>query len=218
MCGRYALTCDAEELVETFGLADLGFLHRPRYNIAPGQEAPVLAEDRRGRRAGLMLWGLLPARADAAGRPHVNARAESVADKPAFRESFRRRRCLIPASGFYEWRAEGDGKTPFWFHAQGGALLTFAALWDRWSSPGEEARFGFAIVTTNASDDVRDVHERMPVIIDAADRDRWLSRDSAPEEVAEVLRPSSPQTLEGHAVSLRVNRTSEDDPALIEPA
>jgi putative SOS response-associated peptidase YedK len=217
MCGRYALTSEADELVDTFDVVDLGFAHRPRYNIAPGQEAPVLAEDRRGRRMGLMTWSLVPAWTGEPGGGHINARAESIAAKPSFREAFLRRRCLVPASGFYEWRGGGRGRVPLWFHPPEGGLITFAGIWERWAPPGGAPRHGFAILTTAANADVRPTHPRMPVIVDAEGRARWLDRGAEPEALRSLLAPPPAGTLEGHEVSTRVNRPSEDDAGLIEP-
>lgn len=217
MCGRYALASSAEELVETFDVPALTFELVPRYNVAPSQEAPVVAEDRHGRRVGLMTWGLVPAWAGDASGAHINARAESIADKPTFREAFLRRRCLVPASGFYEWRREGRTRVPHWFHPPEGGLVTFAGVWEAWSPPDAEPRYGFAILTTDANEDVRAVHSRMPVIVGTADRDRWLDRGAAPRDLRSLLHPPPEGALRGYEVSPRVNRPSEDDPGLLEP-
>lgn len=217
MCGRYALAGEPEELVEAFDVGPLDFAYRPRYNVAPGQQAPVVAADRRGRRMGLMLWGLVPSWADGPGSPHVNARAESVAEKPAFRESFLRRRCLIPASGFYEWRAEPGGKIPYYFRDAAGGLLALAGLWDRWTDAGGEARHGFTVLTTDANDDVRPTHHRMPVLVPEGSRAEWLDRDADTAALLGLLRPSPAGSLVSHRVSTRVNRATDDDPELIEP-
>ena len=165
MCGRYTLAAPAGPLVETFEVGPLTFDLVPRFNIAPGQDAPVVAEDRRGRRLGLLRWGLVPGWVDDPGSGFINARAESVSTKPSFREAFRRRRCLVPADGFYEWRRDETGKQPFWIHPAAGGVIAFAGLWERWSRPGEEPRHTFAIITTRASADVAWVHDRMPVVV-----------------------------------------------------
>lgn len=216
MCGRYALTSEAAELVEAFDVPVLAFEHRPRYNIAPGQDAPVLGEDRRGRRLGLMRWGLIPSWAREAGAGHINARAESVLEKPSFQESFLRRRCLLPANGFYEWKRQGAGTVPFWYHDPEDRLLTFAGIWDRWAR-GDDTRHTFAILTTDANEDVRPIHDRMPVIVDAGARSLWLDREAAVESVRALLVPSPTGTLEGYQVSTRVNRPAQDDSGLVEP-
>ncbi len=209
MCGRYTVTAGAAELIETFDVPEFEFAHTPRYNVAPGQEAPVVAADRRGRRMGLLRWGFEPA-GPAGERPGgwINARSESVARRPAFREAFLRRRCLVPADGFYEWRKEGGAKTPYWFHASERGLFALAGI--------REGRT-FAILTTEASEDVRAVHDRMPVLVAPADRAAWLDRGTPLDALARILAPAPAGTLESWAVSRRVNRAGPDDAGLIEP-
>ena len=209
MCGRYSLAAPPEELVEAFDVPDLTFDYRPRYNVAPGQDCPVVAEDRKGRRMGLMRWGLEPAWMDRTGSGFVNARAETVATKPSFRDSFERRRCLVPADGFYEWAKDGRTKTPHWFHPPGGGLVSFAGIWDGRT---------FAILTTDANGDVRDVHDRMPVVVAPEARAAWLDRASGPGSLARLLRPPPDGAFDHHPVSPRVNRTENEGPELVEPA
>lgn len=216
MCGRYTLSAGAEELAETFDVPLPDFALEPRYNIAPSERVPVVAEDRHGRRVGLLTWGLVPGWVDEPGAGIVNARAESVAEKPSFREAFERRRCLVPADGFYEWRRDGNAKIPHWIHPSDGGLLSFAGIWERWSRPGAEPRHTFAILTTDASEDVAPIHDRMPVVIAAGDRDRWLDRGSAKEELLALLRPARKGSLLRREVSTRVNRAGQDDERLIE--
>lgn len=218
MCGRYTLATPADELVEVFDVPDLGFDHHPRYNVAPGQAAPVVAEDRRGRRIGLLDWGFVPAWRRESGRPFVNARSESVASKRSFAEAFAQRRCLVPADGFYEWRRSGEPKSvPFWIHRVDGGLLSFAAIWETWRGPAGERHHGFAILTADANAELGAIHDRMPVVIDAADRDTWLDRSAPRERVQALLAPSSDGTFACRRVGTRVNRTTEDDAGLIEP-
>lgn len=217
MCGRYTLGVGAEELVEAFDVPELTFDHRPRYNIAPGQDAPVLARDRRGRRVGPLTWGLVPGWSDEPGAGSINARAESVATKPSFREAFARRRCLVPATGFYEWRRVDGRKVPHWFHPPDGGIVTFAGIWERWARPGVEPRHTFAILTTDANQDVEEVHDRMPVVVADPDRKVWLDRESDPHSLRELLAPAPPGTLDHHAVDPRVGRPENDDESLVEP-
>jgi putative SOS response-associated peptidase YedK len=218
MCGRYTLTTPADELVEAFDVPDLCFEHHPRFNIAPGQAAPVVAEDRRGRRIGLLDWGLVPAWKREPGRPFVNARSESVASKRSFAEAFAQRRCLVPADGFYEWRRTGEPESePFWMRPVDDGLLSFAAIWETWRGPSGERRHGFAILTTDANAEVGSIHDRMPVVIDAAERDVWLDASAPRERVRALLVPSPDGAFECRRVSTRVNRTSEEDAGLIEP-
>ncbi|HUF75997.1 MAG TPA: SOS response-associated peptidase [Longimicrobiales bacterium] len=217
MCGRYTLAASTEELVEELEVPWPSFALEPRYNIAPSQDVPVVAEDRHGRRVGLLTWGLVPGWADEPGAGIINARGESVADKPSFREAFERRRCLVPADGFYEWRKEGGSKIPYWIHPPGGGLISFAGIWERWGRAGAEPRHTLAIITTNASEDVAEVHDRMPVVVAPPDRGRWLARSSEHEELIALLRPAPRGSLARRQVSPRVNRPAEDDVGLIEP-
>lgn len=217
MCGRYALAAPEDALLEAFDVPALTFEHRPRYNIAPGQDAPVVAEDRDGRRIGLLEWGFLPAWKDEPTGGFVNARAESVASKASFQEAFRRRRCLVPADGFYEWRSEGGGKVPFWIHPRDGGLLSFAAIWESWHHPDAEVRHTFAILTTDANREVSEVHGRMPVVVPPHERDAWLDRTTTPDRLQSMLGPVPDGTLELRRVSTRVNRPDDDDPGLLEP-
>jgi len=217
VCGRYALVAEASELMEAFDVPLPDFEGRPRYNIAPGQRAPVVAEDRRGRRMGRLTWGLVPAWQDEPRAGLINARSESVLDKPSFREAFERRRCLVPAQGFYEWKRDGGAKRPFWIYPVEGGLVSFAGIWERWSRPGAEPRHTYAIMTMPASVDVAYVHDRMPVVIGALERDAWLDRDTDVETALALVRQGPGPRLACHPVSTRVNGPHEDDAGLIEP-
>jgi len=221
VCGRYTLATPAEELIETFDVGALTYEWFASYNIAPGQDAPVVAEDTRGRRIGLLRWGLVPGWMDEPGSGFINARAESVATKPSFREAYRRRRCLVPADGFYEWRrssaVQGGAKQPFWFHPREGGLVSFAGLWETWRRPDVEVLHTFTILTTEANADVRGVHDRMPLVIAPDGRDAWLDSASSGEQVAALVRSVPDGTFGAHPVSTRVNRTAEDDAELIAP-
>ena len=218
MCGRYTLATDLEELIEVFEVPPTLFAHQPRYNIAPTQTAPVVAQDRKGRRMGLMRWGLIPywAKDPAIGNRHINARSETVRERPAFRDAFSRRRCLVPADGFYEWQRADGPRRPFWIHPVDGAPLSFAGLWERWRPPDGDDVFSFTILTTDASDPVRPVHDRMPAIIPPSEREVWLSRDSDPETLTALLGPYA-EGLQAREVSTWVNRPDHDDPTCIEP-
>jgi putative SOS response-associated peptidase YedK len=215
MCGRYTLTRGADDLVEAFGVPALSFDFTPSYNIAPGRAVPVLARDRRGRRIGPMVWGLVPAGSTTMGRSLINARAETVADRKSFRDSFVSRRCLVPADGFYEWKGQGRGKTPFWFHGLDGGLFTMAAVWDRWRDAGGMDLHGFAILTRTAGPDVALVHEREPVVIEAGEHEAWLERTTSRRDLEAMLRRARGWAY--HAVDRRVGSTREDDPMLTQP-
>jgi len=217
VCGRYTLAAGAPELVEAFDVPAPDFAWAPHFNVAPGQDVPVVAEDRHGRRVGLLTWGLVPGWLDQPGTPMINARSESVLRRPSFRESFERRRCLVPADGFYEWKHEGSEKQPFWIHPAGGGLLSFAGVWDRWSRPGQEARNTFAILTMRASGELAGIHDRMPVVIDPEDRDAWLDRGTDGPAALDLLSGGRPPAYDCRPVSTRVNRTYEDDVGLLDP-
>ena len=217
MCGRFTLAAPSEELVEVFSVPVPDFDLRPRYNVAPGQDALVVGEDRRGRRMGTLRWGLVPAGAREAGKPFANARAETVGRTPSFRGAFLQRRCLVPADGFYEWRRQAGGKTPFVFRPVVGGILALAAVWERWEVSGHPPRDGFALVTVAANEDVAPVHHRMPALVAPADFHLWLDRSSRPERLQELLVPAQAGTLRCHRVSQRVNSVSEDDAGLVEP-
>ncbi len=193
----------------------------PRYNIAPSQEAPVVRADAAGGRVlAPMRWGLIPSWAKEAkiGYRMINARAETVAEKPAFRSALRHRRCLVPADGFYEWRKLGTVKQPYRITRADGAPFAFAGLWERWRAPDGGLIDSFTIITTAANELLRPIHDRMPVILDPADHGPWLDTDGvAPAEAARRLVACADAKLAAVAVSTRVNSPKNDDPACIAP-
>lgn len=210
MCGRYTLSLPAPELVEAFDVPPLSFEWRPRWNVAPGQDCPVVGEDRKGRRMGLMRWGLVPEwMDDPPSGGFVNARSETAGEKPSFREAFRRRRCLVPADGFYEWAREGGEKVPRWFRRRGGGVLALGGIW--------EGRT-FAVLTTAANADVAPVHPRMPVLVPREGWDAWLDAGTPGDVLRGLVAPAPDGVLERRVVSTRVNTPDEDDPGLVEPA
>ena len=225
MCGRYTLSVPLSNLVDAFDISPPEFDYRPRYNIAPTQEVPVIAQDERGRRMGLLRWGLVPswAKDPAIGNRMINARSETAAQKPAFRSALRQRRCLVPADGFYEWKKEGGGeggkptKTPFWIHRAGGETFAFAGLWERWEPGDGPPLYTFTILTTEASPEIRHIHPRMPVILPTATRPSWLDASSDPVPLLDSLRNSAGLPLQAHPVSSLVNSPRNDLPACIEP-
>ena len=218
MCGRFSLGVDTDRLVAEFGIATVADPHEPRYNIAPTQPVPAVVRGDDGLRLGALRWGLVPHWADdpGIGNRLINARSETVHRKPAFRDAFRERRCWVLADGFYEWREEDGRKVPVHFHLPDAAPFAFAGLWDRWRSD-EDDIVSCTLLTTEPNDDVEPVHDRMPVILPADVRERWLDPDADPSDLKALLRPF-PGALESHTVSTRVNRPENDDPSLIEPA
>lgn len=221
MCGRYALYSHPEAILRHFGLARLPEALSPRYNIAPSQQAPVVRGARGGgRELALMRWGLVPgwSKEPKTSYSTINAKAETVHVKPAYRTAFRRRRCLVPASGWYEWEETSQGKRPWFFRPREGELLALAGLWERWGE-GEEAFDSYSIIVTDANALAKRIHRRMPVVIAPQDYDFWLDPAvTEPQALRPLLAPCPPDWLEAYPVSARVNSPRNDDPALVEPA
>ncbi|MEE8189595.1 MAG: SOS response-associated peptidase [Kiloniellales bacterium] len=222
MCGRYSLTSPLEELCEVFGFPERPNL-APHANIAPGQDVAAIRlgeDDSEPRRFVWLRWGLIPswAKDPGMGGRMINARAETVAEKPTFRAAFRARRCLILADGFYEWRAEGGRKQPYRIARPDGRPFAFAGLWERWQDPaGGEKVESCSIITTEANALLRGIHPRMPVILGEADFDSWLAPGTAREAARALLKPCAPEALVCYRVSARVNSPANDDLTLIEP-
>lgn len=223
MCGRYTLTAPVGVLASLFPGVELPADLQPRYNIAPGQTAPVLYAPDGAPRVELLHWGLVPhwAREPSIGSRMINARAESLLEKPAFRGLVARRRCAVPADGFYEWGPAGDGtRQPFYVRRVDGRPFAFAGLWDQWSPPGGgPALRSFTIVTTEANGAIRPVHHRMPVILWTDDTlRRWTAAEGPTRQsLAELLAPCPSGLLEVYPVSRLVNSPANDGPACIRP-
>ena len=226
MCGRFTLTNpNPRRLASRFDLdPDFEIDDRPRFNIAPTD--PVIAIRRRGEpghnEAGVLRWGLVPGQwAERKGqRPLINARAETVATQPAFRESFEERRCLIPADGFYEWRRDPEGKQPIWLSPSGeigGELFAFAGIWARLERRGEAPIVSCALITCPPNDTVRAVHDRMPVVLARDAESAWIDPDAKPGDLLELLRPAPEDALKLREVGDAVNDVREDGPHLLEP-
>ena len=217
MCGRFALSISPIELARQLGLPFEPDL-QPRFNIAPGQDvAAVIETDGRSRTLSMLRWGLVPswARDPAIGNRMINARSETAAEKPAFREALRRRRCLIPASGFFEWKKTGRSKQPFYVKPRDG-FFTFAGLWERWRSKNEDRELlSCTILTTRPNRLVATLHDRMPVIIPPASYSDWFTRDVA--HLGDLFEPHPEQTLTAYAVGRAVNNVKNESPSLIEP-
>ena len=223
MCGRFTLHHDPDALAERFATPPLPDL-APRYNVAPAQPVAVVTQDT-PRRLEQYHWGLIPAWAKdkSLGHRMINARAETLAERPAFRTALKRRRCLIPADGFYEWREADNpdegGRTPLYFRRADGALFAFAGLWDEWRDPatGQPLR-SCAIVTSAPNPLVAPIHDRMPVVLRREDEGRWL--DPSDVDTASLLSllapaPGGEAAWEAYPVSRRVNAPTVDDPSLV---
>jgi putative SOS response-associated peptidase YedK len=201
----------------TFGYAEQPSFP-PRYNIAPTQPIPVVRVDNGRRSFALVRWGLIPAWVkDPRGFSLlINARAESMLDKPAFRNAMRRRRCLVPADGFYEWKQEGARKRPF--YAAANHLVAFAGVWEPWIGPNGEEMETACIITTAANRTLRALHDRMPAVIPPQAFDLWLDcANVEAQTAAALLVPAAEDTFAAHEVSTAVNRAANDSAALIEP-
>jgi len=226
MCGRFRLTAKERYVAEHFDLDNSGSDEvslAPRYNIAPTQPAAIIRQHPKqpGRVLSLMRWGMVPAWAKEAsiGARMINAVAESAAEKPAFREPLSRRRCLVPADGFYEWQKLGaKEKQPFHFGMSDDSLFAFAGLWERWRNPsGGEYINSFTILTTSANSLVAAIHDRMPVILRPENYELWLDPGfTDPRGVADLLKPFEARLMKKYPVSTRVNRAENDDPECIQ--
>jgi putative SOS response-associated peptidase YedK len=222
MCGRFTLTSTPEQLAQRFGL-DEPPQAAPRYNIAPGQDVLAIRLDAEtARRVAIHpRWGLVPSWAkDAAiGARMINARSETVAEKPAFRAAFRARRCLVPADGFYEWAPRQGGKQAHYIALRDAEPFGFAGLWERWEDPSGDALESCTLLTRDAVESIRGIHHRMPVILDPTAYEAWLdpARDD-PTRLFALLRPPPEENIVWHPVSNRVNDVRVDDPACIAPA
>jgi len=219
MCGRFALVATGEEVAAHYQLAEVPFI-APRYNIAPTQPVAAVRLDNGGtRQLTYFQWGLIPSwsKDPALGSKMINARAETAAEKPAFRAAFKRRRCLIPASGFYEWQAVGGRKQPMHIREAGGGLLSLAGLWEVWHAPDGGELETCTILTTTPNALMEPIHNRMPVILDPADYDMWLDPATASDQLNHLLRPFAPEMLTAYPVGTAVNRPGNDTAACIAP-
>jgi putative SOS response-associated peptidase YedK len=222
MCGRFTLRAPASVVAEQFSLWEVPPLE-PRFNIAPTQPVAVvrLAQDQAGPRRELVMlrWGLIPSWAGdpAIGNRLINARAESAADKPAFRSAFRRRRCLVVADGFYEWQRAGKRRQPYFIRLADDRPFGIAGLWESWEGTGHAAIASCTLLTTEANDVVRPIHDRMPVILAPAAYGRWLDPAVAqPDRLTPLLTPYPGGEMTAYPVSTLVNSSAHDDPQCVE--
>ncbi len=226
MCGRFTQRLSWAELHELMDLIGAPLNLQPRYNVAPGQEVAIVRAADAGRRLSMLRWGLVPAwaRDRSIGNRLINARSETVAEKPAFRTAYRRRRCLVPADGFYEWQRRGGTRQPWLFGLRDGSPFAFAGLWERWTAPEGPAPTGslfgpepgdpvetFTILTATATETVAAIHDRMPLILPPDAYGPWLAGEDIP------LAPYPADDMHAYPVSTLVNRPANDDPRCIEP-
>ena len=219
MCGRYTLTADAESIQLAFNLDVVDGWTDPRFNIAPSQEVAVIT-GRDPRALSFMKWGLVPswAKDPKIGNRMINARSETAAEKPSFRTAFKRRRCLIPADGYYEWVKRDKRKVPMYIQHSERDLFAFAGLWESWMRPDGTWLNSCAILTTEANETIRPVHHRMTVIIEPEDFELWLApRELTADEWLPLMLGPAPEQLKFYEVSTQVNSPANDNPTLLLP-
>lgn len=216
MCGRFALGVPQEQLKLNFGLDDCADFP-VRYNISPGTDTPVIRQSPEGKRVlHLLRWGLVPRWAPdpSIGAKLNNARGETVAEKPSFKAAFSRRRCLIPASGFFEWKTEGKLKQPYFISLKSGKPIALAGIWESWKAPDETELRTACIITTSANEVMAPIHDRMPVIVAPENWKAWLVAPAG--EIGGLVAPFDAAGMQAWPVSKRVSRSSEEGADLIE--
>ncbi len=221
MCGRFTLFVDPKDLMEAFPGFAVPVDWTPRYNIAPTQSVAVIPNNG-GDQIEFFRWGLIPswAKDPNIGNRMINARAETLAEKPSFRAAYRRRRCLVLADGFYEWRKEPGRttKTPLYIRLESGEPFAFAGLWEAWRAPDEQTILSCTIITTTPNPLVAKIHNRMPVILEREAYDLWLDpAEQSPDRLGKWLRPYPAAQMTAHPVSTLVNSPANDSPACIVP-
>lgn len=224
MCGRFTLRIDAEAVARAFDARRGGLDRPPRYNLSPTDPVTVvrLSEEDGGREMAEARWGLVPHWVDEPADfdlTLINARSETAAEKPAFRDAFRARRCLLPADGFYEWVRVNGGKQPWFVHRADDRPFAFAGLWDRWEGPDGRRLESATILTCEPDEVVAELHDRMPVVLPPDRWDGWMDPGADPDGLTSFLRPyrRNERAFEAHPVSRDVNRPDRDGPELVEP-
>jgi putative SOS response-associated peptidase YedK len=219
MCGRFTLRAPAERVKREFRLEEAPSVEA-RYNIAPTQSVLAVRRASDEREAVLLRWGLIPswAKDGSMGAKLINARSETVEEKPSFREAFKRRRCIIPADGFYEWQRTGGRKQPYYFRLKDDRLFGFAGLWETWRTPDGESLATCSILTTEANEVLSTAHDRMPVILRPETYDLWLEDDERLQELRkELLRPYPASEMTAYPVSASVNSPQHQGEELVRP-
>lgn len=220
MCGRYTLATNTQKLAEAFAGFEVPPEMPARYNIAPTQPIAVVANNGQ-HKVEFFNWGLIPswAKDPKIGNQMINARAETLAEKPSFKNAYKRRRCLVLADGFYEWKKEGDGaKTPMYIRLASGDPFAFAGLWEMWQT-AEDTILSCTIITTDPNDLMAQIHNRMPVILPPAAYEQWLDpAERSPDQLQGLLQPYPAELMTAYPISKLVNSPKNDSPALIEPA
>ena len=219
MCGRFALVATGEEVAEHYQLSEVPFVV-PRYNVAPTQPVAAVRLGRGGEREFTFFqWGLIPswAKDPSIGSRMINARAETAAEKPAYRAAFKRRRCLLPSTGFYEWHQLEGRKQPMYIHPTDDKIMSLAGLWEIWHDPEGGLLETCTILTTTPNSLMESIHNRMPVVLNPRDYNAWLNPETATDQLQHLLRPYDEGRLAAYPVSTAVNRPQNDDETCIAP-
>ncbi len=219
MCGRFTLTADTKKLAEAFSGYEIPESLPPRYNIAPAQPVAVIANNGL-HKLEFFQWGLIPgwAKDPAIGNRMINARAETLAEKPAFKHAYKRRRCLVLADGFYEWQKVNGGKTPMYIRLAGGEPFGLAGLWEAWHGPDESLVLSCTIITTSPNSLLANIHNRMPVILPPFAYELWLDpAEHSPAQLNDLLKPYPAETMTAYPVSTLVNNPKNDLPECVLP-
>ena len=220
MCGRYTLTASEDAVQERFFPMFHVSLYTQRYNIAPTQSVLTVVNRKGEHRPEDMRWGLIPywAKDQKVGSRMINARAETVGENSAFRNAFARRRCLVIADGFYEWKRDGKQRTPMLFRLKDGEPFAFAGLWEAWKAPGDEWLLSCSIITTGPNELMLPIHDRMPVILHPEAEEEWLDPAVEVTTLRSLLHPYDPHRMETYVVSPVVNSPANDTPECVESA
>lgn len=216
MCGRFQLSVKGKEISERFNTEVFDERYKPSFNCAPGQLLPVIT-NLDVTKVQLFKWGLVPywAKDTRAAFKMINSRSETLSEKPAFKQAFKQRRCLIPANGFYEWK-KATVKQPYRIFLKSNAVFAMAGIWEQWKQTDGHLLFTFSIITTRANRLIEGLHDRMPVILSPENEQEWLN-ETDEKRLESLLKPFPEEEMELHAVSSRVNHVSQDDARLIEP-
>ncbi len=218
MCGRFSRKATLQAIIDEFEIEEVNDAVEPSYNVAPGQEIAVILKDE-SRKLGLLKWGLIPSwsKDPAIGNRMINARAETLAEKPSFKHPLRRKRCLIVADGFFEWKKEGKQKIPMYIFLKDQKPFVFAGLWDTWTSPDGKKISTCTIITTEPNEFMKKIHNRMSVILPKEHIDLWLDRSIENEQkVLPLLQPYPEKEMDAYEISRFVNSPKNNSPACVE--
>lgn len=221
MCGRFTLTATFTEIINRFEIeaAIQEEIYNPNFNAAPSQQVLSVINDGTKNRLGYLRWGLVPswAKDEKIGYKMINARAETLTEKPSFRNAFKKKRCIVIADSFYEWKRHDDkSKTPMRIKLKSDNLFAMAGLWEHWKSPSGESVYSCTVITTKPNELVKDIHDRMPVILEPENEKLWLGSDTAADDLIKLLRPLDESLMEAYEVSSLVNSPKNNSPNLIQ--